>query len=1419
MEIRQRATVEVQVNGEDAKKELQSLESYANSLKGRLAEAYKAGDTKKIKQLEKELRETNAQLKVMRTNTKNIDAAMNNIGLATPKELRNLIRDINAKISSGHVKRGSAEWRKYQEQLKFVNAELRKVKSEVVESEGWLTRFNNGFTKWGALAASGIAAITGLTFTIRKATAGYADMEEAESQVIKYTGMTKEQVKSLNEDLKQMDTRTARERLNALAGDAGRLGKSSKKDVLEFIDAADKINVALGEDLGEDAVKNIGKLAMMFGEDKEKGLRGAMLATGSAINAVGQTSSAAEAYLVDFTARVAGAANQAKISQANIIGFASVLDQNMLRDETAATAFQNVMMKMYQEPAKFAKIAGKDVAEFTKLLKTDANEAILQFLQSLNKKGSLDQLAPLFDKMKLDGQGAASVLSVLAGKIEGIRVAQKTANEAYNEGTSIIDEFNVQNNTVQAGIDKSKKKFADLTIELGEKLLPLAQYGISTGSLTIKVLSSLIEFLGKYGKTIVYASLVLGTYIPVQKLQYLWTNKVKTAIIEYNAVQKLKLFWDKAVAASTWLYIAATSVLTGRLRQAKLAMQAFFLVTKFHPLGLLLTVITAVAGGIYLLATRTKKAKTLTEEFFSAISEERNELNKIYNQLLKTNEKTAERTRLINEFNSGFGKYLTNLLDEKSSVDDIKKAYKEATAAMNDHYARELLASKQSEIVKESLDEQSKALRKSVDIAINATKDQKARLSELINDVTNQVITDNPDYGAGNVRQKIYEQINREFGSGAAYDLFGGSQGWEDFSKEISPFIKAADKTINKVAKLKDELAPFIKNLSSSPVENSNDGSNDDMPPSDDLTDKEKQKILKENLKKVEAAAAKEEALIKANYSKGDMAYREYCKAINENDVKEFDNKMALYDKESNEYNQLLTKKQDLLRKGVEKENKFSLDEIEACARKEEMIWVDTYQDHKIDKYALNEALFMLDIAMLSDKQALYEKKSEEWHDYEKQITDRESEEKLRKQREFQELLSSFREEYSKKDLEQLMQVEIDGLDFLYKEKILKEEEYLRYLKVIKQKYAGMSNRQIVEAWDQKISEALQQAKDKAMVDSNNKGENNDFWGTLFGADADIHQRTMDNLNTMHEAGLIAQRSYLQAMANENASYFSELAGKVQMYYSEINGVVSSYSNFSQACSELEIAKIEKKYDVEIKAAGDNKDKVAKLEKEKDKAINAEKSKANKKATTIQIAQALAETAISALRAYSAGWEAGFPAGPILAPLFAGMAVASGMLQVATIRKQAQAQEAGYYSGGFTPLGDPKKEVGTVHASEFVANHKAVNNPNILPVLQLIDYAQKNNTVGSLTAKDISMSLDKGYSATPVSTSSTSSDENTTVLIGVMSNALDRASSIMEKLSMTLDEGIESYVTIDGEHGFEKQYNHYKKLKANKSRL
>lgn len=141
---------------------------------------------------------------------------------------------------------------------------MKELKGTAESTKFSLSKLTDGFNKYGAIGASVIASLTGITLTARKCVDEFAQMQEAESQVRKYTGMTSEQVADLNEEFKKMDTRTARERLNELAGDAGRLGITMKKDVLEFVEAANMIDVALGEDLGQDAIKNIGKLADMF---------------------------------------------------------------------------------------------------------------------------------------------------------------------------------------------------------------------------------------------------------------------------------------------------------------------------------------------------------------------------------------------------------------------------------------------------------------------------------------------------------------------------------------------------------------------------------------------------------------------------------------------------------------------------------------------------------------------------------------------------------------------------------------------------------------------------------------------------------------------------------------------------------------------------------------------------------------------------------------------------------------------------------------------------------------------------------------------------------------------------------------------------------------------------------------------------
>lgn len=680
------------------------------------------------------------------------------IGKLSLKELTNRQRELNAILRN--LDPSLPEWKEYNKQLQEINVRVKELKGTANDTRFSLSKMADGFNKYAVMGASVVATLTGVALTARKCVDEYAEMEEAEAQVIKYTGMTKKTVRELNEELKQIDTRTAREKLNALAGDAGRLGITGKKEVLEFVDAADKINVALGEDLGEDAVKNIGKLAQMFGEDEKLGLRGAMLATGSAINEVAQNSSAAEAYLVGFTARVAGAANQAKVAQGDILGYASVLDQNMQQQEMAATAFQTLMMKMFQEPAKFAKIAGKSVEDFSSLIKKDANEAILQFLDTLHKKGGLDQLAPMFKEMGLDGVRASGVISTMAGKIDDIRTAQKLANDAYRDGTSIINEFNVQNNTVQAGLDKAKKVFKDVRVELGEKLQPVMKYMITTGSLTVKGLNEIISIFSEYKTAILLATASIAGYtiavkasVIADKAKVLWTGKI---------VAGLKTLYATAKANPWAMIIAAGMGLIGYLVDLKKKQDS---VTE--SMKSLSRVGNNSQKQYDEQASRVKLLTALIHNENLANKQRQEALNELKELIPGYNGLLTEEGKLINDNTSAIESYLVQLekqIKMKAAQEELEELFRRKreterqlktdleneTTAKKNLAGAEFVASNRSQQASTSgtkalnmnLDQGVKTMRTEFEKASDAvanTKEQLNGIEQAIVDITNEI--------------------------------------------------------------------------------------------------------------------------------------------------------------------------------------------------------------------------------------------------------------------------------------------------------------------------------------------------------------------------------------------------------------------------------------------------------------------------------------------------------------------------------------------------------------------------------------------------------------------------------------------------------------------------------------------------------
>lgn len=518
-------------------------------------------ELKKIKkQFGENSQEYQAQAQVVRDLKQQYDDLFNEIGIGhlSMRELANRQRELNAILRN--LDPSLPEWEQYNKQLKEVNARIKELKGTATQTGLSISKLADGFNRYAGMAAGAIATLTGMTLTMRQCVDEYAKMEEAESQAIKYTGMTREEVKQLNEQFKQMDTRTPREELNRLAGEAGKLGITGVDNVREFVEAANQINVALGEDLGEEAVNQIGKLSQMFG-DESRSLRDNMLAIGSAVNQVAQSTSASEPYLVEFTARMGGVGKQAGMSVTDIMGFASALDQNMLRSEMASTALSGLILRIYQEPAKYARLAQMDVEEFTRLMQTDVNAAVISFLEALNKMGGMAQIAPVLKEMQLSGAEAASVISTLAGNVDLVRREQENANKAFAEGTSITNEYNVQNNTVQAGLEKARKSFQEVRIELGERLEPVMKNLISFGSLTVKGLLSLIKTFNEYRGIIITTTTAVGLYtvavnrsVIADKDKVLWTGRIMKGMKSLFALLR----------ANPWgIAIAAVGILTG----------------------------------------------------------------------------------------------------------------------------------------------------------------------------------------------------------------------------------------------------------------------------------------------------------------------------------------------------------------------------------------------------------------------------------------------------------------------------------------------------------------------------------------------------------------------------------------------------------------------------------------------------------------------------------------------------------------------------------------------------------------------------------------------------------------------------------------------------------------------------------------
>lgn len=1426
-DINANATVTLTVNGKQAQNMLEQLKRQASDLEDKITKAAAAGDKVQLKKFQRELKQTRRQIGQIESATQGVENVLKRLDKASPKELNRTLKELKKSLNG--IERGTDEWKKQCESIKRVKAEIANVNEELRETEkenvGLVDRINGFVDKWGNIIAGAAAVGTGLVLAGRKAVNAFAEMDAEMANVRKFTGLADDEVKELNENFKKMDTRTSREDLNKLAEEAGRLGKSSKEDVLGFVKAADQINVALDE-LGDGATLTLSKLTNIFGDEARLGTEKSLLAVGSVINDLSQNCTASAGYLAEFGKRMAGVGAQAGMTIPQIMAFAAVLDSQGQACEMSATALSQLIMNLFKEPSKIAKATGMDLDELNKALKRSTNEGLLMLLQKLKELGNMDVLAPVFKNMGENGARASQVLATLAGNVEMVKWQQEQATQSFEDATSVTNEFNVQNSTVEAELDKARKRVTELAIELGEKLMPVMKHVISTTTLTLKAMSTTIDFLVRNKEAIIVLTAMVAAYtIAVKanaialKAQAAWHAVCKGTALAYHAVvntlQAGHIAFNLVLAKLQGNWAKQSSLMVD-LKRKGLSLASGW--------GILLAAAVALGYGIYKtlskmneMSASEKALAEVRQKGQEGIVEEKNKIEALIKVAKDEKLSLDDRQKAVQALNKIIPNYNAQLDATTGKYMENKKALDDYLNSLAKKYELEGAKDLLKEIGKEKaklameLKEADDAIEK--DKKINASSNFVGGREGRAMDTGAATYTAHLKNNKASIQRKIDEQNQKEHAIFGVYGNDLGKQAAEEINKK--PVITNTgggggvpvvddDKKNKKSDKFKAEQ-DWQKEQNALNKKAYMEGEKDYEAYVERMEEIEQEyyqkvltnkKITKEEKAEAEASLAeakkkqtdrknspddwkaKEEALNRIAYAKGEKDYEQYTARMDEINVEYWKKKMERSDVSAKDLLEAQAQYQEAVKKQEENATAQSREHEDRAYNEQLATLKQRYIDGLSDTKTYEDAVELLELEHLRKVVQLYKKGTKE---------------RLAAEKEYQNKV------------------------FANQQKIIQRQQQVK--QQLKEEYFGANADERLTQYDSSLA-ALQQvyaAEIKAAGD--NAAEKLRI--------EEAFEKAKLALRKKYAIDSIGVTKNGMEKANEKlANWLESDAGQAvtQSFSTVMSGmgeIFSGVSSLVQAELEKETAAINARYSAEISAAEGNNYKVAKLEKEKQAALAKAKNEANKKLFAMQVIQAVAQTAQNAISAY--GSAAAIPVvGYIMAPIAAAMAIAAGMIQIAAIKKQQQASEAqGYAQGGFTPQGRVNEEVGVVHAGEWVASQKLLASPVARPLINALDYAQRTNTIGSLRADDVSRAIAPNMTMTqqqvqPVVVQAPT-DNVASAALAQSAAVLSKYEETMNRLNQRLNEPFFTVNTVTGDTGIKQAQDEYDTLMRNKS--
>lgn len=1382
------------VNGDAGRKEILDTEKAISKLESELKSLKKAeGDHSK------EIADTNKRLTEAKSKYAELQRQMS-LDKKTMAELKSHIKATRAALEKAVP--GTENWDALNAELIISQKRFRELAIQAKNTQNTLLKGWDNFGKLSVASNNIIQLYSRFSGRIEEAKQSWLQYDEALVDAMKTTGLSRDEIDELSAELKKFDTRTAQNELLSLARVGGKLGLSGKEDLLEFVSAADKINVALKEDLGGDAeaaIGQIGKLVDIFQLKGQMGLERAMLSVGSAINELGAASTANEGYIVNFTNRLAGIAPNASISIDKILGLASTLDANAQAAETAATAIGQTITAMFKKTETFAQIAKMPFEEFRDLLTNDVNGALVKVLEGMKGDQGLFDIVDAMDEMHLNGQRATTVLGALANNVEMLKEQQSLANEAFMEGTSLTNEFNTKNESATAIQEKLKKRITETSVEIGQKLMPLSNEMIGHTGNFLKIISQLVGLIVKYEVALKVLGGSIVLYNIYKKIAYLFSAEFRTAILKEVAVLE-------AAGKANSLHAVSLKILAGGYKTAGAAAKAFGKALIANPVGLVIAGIAALAQGISFLVSRSREAtkelrelnkRTVdtTSSFVKAqaeIDKERKSLEELKDAATKAAEGSDERKRVIDKINELYGDYLPNLLTEKTSNEELETALKNVNTQLEQKIKLQARENAEMDIQQHRTD----AIKGAVDAIIDSYKKINGQNmpAEAISSITTKVATAYDTNDIEGLKKDIEESVGKKLPTWDFYSL-GNTKDWGLISLK-SEFQTAIDKG-NELRATVNGLFGELNNGPSgntAPLGKLVEGANGNAG-----TGSKGKELSAEEKKRLEREAAKErERQERERQREEKQQAKEEARKIEE--------------QEKLKGRLIIESETDLTEKALKEEQRRYDEEKKTAEGNAELLeLVERTHRNRIDKIQFDA--FNREIKRLEEEHRLKRQQMENSQAAELLAFKGTEEEKAALKRKHTAELANFDVEYLQ-NLEAMLQKVADAKTLEGMSVSLDDADYNKIMQqladIIKRKNAAVGTAQ----------ESSQEPSDSPKKESHSLTEGTGK-GSLFGVSQDEWETFFANLKE-GKFGAEDLQTVVAGIGGAAQEAFSLASKFMDLTKKKEDAQLKDYKKNQDNRKKS----LEKRLNAGLITESQYNAQVEQMDAEYDAYQEELALKQAKRDKALNLTQAIINTALSVTSTIA---QLGATPWGIAA---AAIAAAMGAAEIAIIASQpvtSGAEEGGYigvkrrqdgksFNARLNPdargfVSSPTVIVGE-NGSEYVIPHEALENPTLLPIISTMETARRNGKLRSLNFNAV-------YPATamPGRVSGGFIDEGNSRIVTTSSDghedtATDAAlTKAIEKLTKKLDEPITARVSMLGKGGIKETEDKYNKLK------